>query len=43
MPRLQTFTAGFELSQVDGMEATFDERRGSELMAYTHAPNTTSR
>ncbi len=36
VPRLQTFTAGFELSQVDGIEATFDERRGSELMAYTH-------
>lgn len=36
VPRLQTFTAGFELSRVDGIEATFDERRASELMAYTH-------
>ena len=36
VPRLQTFTAGFELSRVDGIEATFDERRASELMAYTY-------
>ena len=35
VPRLQTFTAGFELSRVDGIEATFDERRAAELMAYT--------
>ena len=35
VPRLQTFTAGFELSRVDGIEATFDERRAAELMAYS--------
>ncbi|MBL8587674.1 MAG: asparagine synthase (glutamine-hydrolyzing) [Methylobacteriaceae bacterium] len=35
VPRLQTFTAGFELSRVEGIEATFDERRAAELMAYT--------
>jgi asparagine synthase (glutamine-hydrolysing) len=33
--RLQTFTAGFELSQVNGIETTFDERRAAELMAYS--------
>jgi asparagine synthase (glutamine-hydrolysing) len=31
--RMQTFTAGFEMSRVDGIEATFDERRAAELMA----------
>jgi asparagine synthase (glutamine-hydrolysing) len=36
VPRLQTFTAGFELSRVEGIEASFDERRASELMAYTY-------
>ena len=35
IPRLQTFTAGFELSRVDGVETTFDERRAAEMMAYT--------
>ena len=35
VPRLQTFTAGFELSRVDGIEASFDERRAAELMAYS--------
>jgi asparagine synthase (glutamine-hydrolysing) len=35
MPRLQTFTAGFELSRVTGPEAGFDERRFAELVAYT--------
>jgi asparagine synthase (glutamine-hydrolysing) len=35
VPRLQTFTAGFELSQTEGIEATFDERRAAELMAYS--------
>ena len=35
MPRMQTFTAGFELSRVDGIEASFDERRAAELMAYS--------
>lgn len=34
--RLQTFTAGFEMSRVDGLEASFDERRAAELMAYTY-------
>ena len=34
-PRLQTFTAGFELSRVGGVEASFDERRPAELMAYS--------
>lgn len=33
VPRMQTFTAGFELSRVDGIEASFDERRAAELMA----------
>ena len=36
MPRMQTFTAGFELSRVDGIEASFDERRAAELMAYSY-------
>lgn len=31
--RLATFTAGFELSEVDGLEASFDERLDAELMA----------
>lgn len=35
VPRLQTFTAGFELSKVEGIEASFDERRAAELMAYS--------
>ncbi len=35
VPRMQTFTAGFEMSRVDGIEASFDERRSAELMAYT--------
>lgn len=34
-PRMQTFTAGFEMSQVEGAEAGFDERRAAELMACT--------
>lgn len=33
IPRLSTFTAGFELSKVTGIEATFDERRSAELVA----------
>lgn len=33
IPRLSTFTAGFELSKVTGIEATFDERRDAELIA----------
>ena len=32
--RLNTFTAGFELSRVTGIEASFDERADSEMMAY---------
>lgn len=36
VPRMQTFTAGFELSRVDGIEATFDERRPAELMANAY-------
>jgi len=43
VPRLQTFTAGFELSRVEGIEASFDERRASELMAYPTAPSITNR
>ncbi len=31
--RLTTFTAGFELSQVTGVESNYDERRDAELMA----------
>jgi asparagine synthase (glutamine-hydrolysing) len=34
IPRLTTFTAGFEMSAVEGIEATFDERREAELLAY---------
>lgn len=33
VPRLTTFTAGFELSAATGIEATFDERRDAELIA----------
>ena len=32
--RLATFTAGFELSDVTGIEATFDERIDAESVAY---------
>lgn len=31
--RMQTFTAGFDMSRVSGMEINFDERRAAELMA----------
>ncbi|WP_236784000.1 asparagine synthase (glutamine-hydrolyzing) [Azospirillum humicireducens] len=34
VPRLATFTAGFEMSSVEGIEKTFDERRNAELMAH---------
>jgi asparagine synthase (glutamine-hydrolysing) len=34
VPRMKTFTAGFEMSKVEGIEATFDERRAAELIAY---------
>jgi asparagine synthase (glutamine-hydrolysing) len=33
VPRLTTFTAGFEMSAVDGIERLFDERRDAELLA----------
>jgi asparagine synthase (glutamine-hydrolysing) len=36
VPRMQTFTAGFEMSRVQGAEAGFDERRAAELMACTY-------
>jgi asparagine synthase (glutamine-hydrolysing) len=36
VPRMQTFTAGFELSRVDGIEASFDERHAAELMAHSY-------
>lgn len=31
--RLTTFTAGFDMSEVTGLEANYDERRDAELMA----------
>ncbi len=33
IPRLMTFTGGFDLSSVTGLEANFDERAAAELMA----------
>jgi asparagine synthase (glutamine-hydrolysing) len=33
IPRLTTFTAGFELSRVTSIESSFDERKDAELMA----------
>lgn len=33
VPRLRTFTAGFELEGAKGVEATFDERAAAETMA----------
>ncbi|MBN2374581.1 asparagine synthase (glutamine-hydrolyzing) [bacterium] len=33
IPRLTTFTAGFEVSRLSGIEATFDERETAELIA----------
>lgn len=36
VPRMQTFTAGFEMSRIEGNETLFDERRAAELMAYTY-------
>lgn len=36
VPRMQTFTAGFEMRKVGGLEADFDERHAAELMAYTY-------
>jgi asparagine synthase (glutamine-hydrolysing) len=34
IPRLTTFTAGFEMSAVEGAEQGFDERRDAERLAY---------
>lgn len=34
IPRLTTFTAGFEMSSVEGIESTFDERRNAEAIAF---------
>jgi asparagine synthase (glutamine-hydrolysing) len=33
VPRLSTFTCGFDLSEVTGVESNYDERRDAELMA----------
>ncbi len=33
LPRLTTFTAGFDMSEVTGVEANYDERKDAELMA----------
>ena len=33
VPRLTTFTCGFDMSEVTGVEANYDERRDAELMA----------
>jgi asparagine synthase (glutamine-hydrolysing) len=33
VPRLTTFTCGFDMSAVTGVEANYDERRDAELMA----------
>lgn len=33
IPRLTTFTCGFDMSEVTGREANFDERRDAELIA----------
>jgi asparagine synthase (glutamine-hydrolysing) len=33
MDRLSTFTCGFDMSEVTGVEANYDERRDAELMA----------
>jgi asparagine synthase (glutamine-hydrolysing) len=33
VPRLATFTCGFDMSEVTGIEANYDERRDAELMA----------
>ena len=35
VPRMQTFTAGFEMASVNADEAGFDERRSAEMMAYS--------
>jgi len=33
VPRLYTFTCGFDMSEVTGVESNYDERRDAELMA----------
>lgn len=33
IPRITTFTAGFDMTEVTGFEANYDERRDAELMA----------
>lgn len=33
LPRITTFTCGFDMSEVTGVEANYDERRDAELMA----------
>jgi asparagine synthase (glutamine-hydrolysing) len=33
VPRLMTFTGGFDLSSVEGLELVFDERRDAEVLA----------
>jgi len=33
LPRLSTFTCGFDMSEVTGVEANYDERRDAELLA----------
>ncbi len=33
IPRLMTFTSGFDMSQVSGFEATFDERKDAEALS----------
>ena len=33
VPRLTTFTCGFDMSEITGVEANYDERRDAELMA----------
>lgn len=36
IPRLMTFTGGFDLSSVSGMELSFDERKAAELLSSTY-------
>lgn len=33
VPRISTFTCGFDMSEVTGVEANYDERRDAEMMA----------
>ncbi|MGE3880359.1 MAG: asparagine synthase (glutamine-hydrolyzing) [Planctomycetota bacterium] len=34
IPRMHTFTAGFDLTNVNGIEQGFDERRQAEMLSY---------